>query len=436
MTVADLIIKLGLDSKGVTRGADTAVGAFNRIAKSATNFAAGFIGVGALERLSQKTVEYAGKINDLSTETGASTDALQEFDYAAEQNGAHLEDIGSALTKVAKAQVDALKGDSGKQNAFARLGVSLKDLKSLNPEEIFRKIAAAVKELPPSAQVTADVLDTLGKNAAALIPAFRGGFTEAADQARELGLIIDSETIKTLDDLGDEWQTIGRQLMAGIAPALKWLTDRFTDLRAKIAEFSGALGSLSVDFKKDKLGTIADILFPTAGKDNALGRARVAGEDAAANVYLSQMNATDRKKPTGGAPEAEEETRVKKIEDLRKKNADALEELYQKQLSREERITFLHQRRAEIAKQLANTTDGLKREELVAQDIDAIKGLQSLKKTSKSALSSPPQADDLARRGLFLGGIPQMNTLAQRQIQELRTVNRNLTQIDRSLNAE
>jgi hypothetical protein len=436
MTVADLIIKLGLDSKGVSRGADSAVREFNRISKSATNFAAGFIGVGALERLGQKTVEYAGKINDLSTETGASTDALQEFDYAAEQTGAKLEDIGTALVKVAKNQVDALKGDSGKQNAFARLGVSLKDLKSLNPEEIFRKIAAAVKELPPSAQVTSDIIDTLGKSASNLLPAFREGFSEAAAQARELGLIIDEDTIKKLDGLGDKFGSIGKRLMVSLAPALSWLADRVSDIMALLKKVGAFYGSLSVDLFRHPIDTLSDFVLPTHGKDNALGRAMTAAEDAGAEEYLAAMNATDAKKPRGGAPDAEEETKAKKIADLRKKNADALEELYQKQLSREERITFLHQRRAEIAKQLANTTDGLKREELVAQDIDAIRGLQSLKKTSKSALSSPPQADDLARRGLFLGGIPQMNTIAQRQLAALDKINRSIQTLDRNTNLE
>jgi hypothetical protein len=435
MTVADLIIKLGLNSSGVSRGADAAIKEFNRIAKSAASFAAGFVGIGAIsagvEELGRKTVEYAGKINDLSTETGASTDALQEFDYAAEQTGAKLEDISSALTKVAKNQAEALKGDTGKRNAFERLGASLKDLKSQSPEEIFRKIADQVKELPPSAQLTADVMDTLGKSATNLIPAFRAGFSEAAAQARALGVVIDKEVITKLDSLGDDWTTIGFQMRAGLAPVLGWLTDQLREAQARAFGFLAALLSIGTNLRNN----------PKQFLTNPRGIiAEAAAEGIGSYVQFkkeqSDATAANARRNRGPAPDPDAETTAKKVADLRKKNADALEELYQKQLSREERITFLHQRRAEIAKQLANTTDGLKREELVAQDIDAIKGLQSLKKTSKSALSSPPQADDLARRGLFLGGIPQMNTLAQRQIQELRTVNRNLTQIDRSLNAE
>jgi hypothetical protein len=435
MTFADLIIKLGLDSKGVSKGADTAVKEFRRISESAASFAAGFLGAGAilagLARLSEKTVEYAGKLTDLKAETNTSTDALQEFDFAASQNGATLDDVSDALRKVAKNQVDALGGDTGKQNAFARLGVSLKDLKSLNPEEIFRRIAAQVQQLPESAQLTADVMEALGKSATKLIPAFKNGFADAADQARQLGLVIDEEILTKLDALSDDWDVIGLQMRSGLAPVLGWLTDQLREAQARAFGFMSALISLGTNLTSNpkRLFTNPREIITEAAKEGLHSYQEFKDDQTAAT-------ATRARRKLGGAPEAEEETRTKKLADLRKKNADALNDLYEKQLSREERITYLHQRRAEIARQLATVTDPLKREELVSQDIDALKGMQSLKTTVRKATAPAPAVDEMARRGLFNGGMPQLKQISEQQLSELRNVNRNLQRVDRSLNAE
>jgi hypothetical protein len=432
MTVADLVIKLALDGKGVSKGADQVVKEINKIGKEVKGMVAGFVGFEALKRGGEKVIEYASKINDAATKTGASTKALQEFDYAAAQSGASLEDVTSALKKMQVAQVAALGGDEGKQNAFARLGVSLADLKSKNPEELFRQMAVALKSIAPSAQVTADVIETMGKSADVLLPAFREGFSEAADRAKELGLIIDDDIIKKLDDMADTWGTMGRQIMASLAPVLGWMADRLNDIRALIAFVGGALGSLSVDFQKNKFQTITDLMFPTSS--NAFGRAVTAGSGEAMKVYDAeaalQAHGRGHASATGELPNAE---RQKKIDELKAKTAKEIEEAIFKSLNHEQQINFLWAKRAELAKEIAAEKDPLKKEELRNQQAEVFKQISGLKSTAKANLGSPIQADQLARIGLFRGPVNEMKALADKQVAELKTANRTLNLIEKAI---
>lgn len=315
MTIADLIIKMSLDGKGVQRGADMAIGQFRKIGRAASNFIGGAFAVGTISTAMQKTVEYAGKINDLSQKLGVSTDALQAFDYAASQSGSSLDDVSTAITKLQQNMVQAMSKDGDKRDAFARMGVSLDDLKSKSPEQIFLQIAKSMNGVSVNAQRTADIMETLGKSATDLIPSFVNGFSQAADQAKELGQVMDESVVKELDNAGDEWAAAGKQLMVGLAPVITFLVARFNDLRAAIAYVSAALGSLSADVgQKGVLKTAADLLFPTKGSfgGNAYENASKAGEDAAAAIYKQAMDVADQRSKPATAIEVEEEIKKKK----------------------------------------------------------------------------------------------------------------------------
>lgn len=432
MTIADLLIKLSVDSKGVSHGINEASKEFKEIGNKVSTAVSGLVGLGAFEELTRRTIDYAGHISDLSARTGISTGALQEFDYAAKQSGASVDEVTSALEKLAQAQTQALGGDSTKQNAFARLGVSLSQLKEQRPEQVFKAIANNLKDIPQSAQLVNDMVETLGRSSTNLLPAFRDGFSDAAESARELGIVIDSDIIQKLDHFGDTFGTIGKQVISTFAPVVAWMSGQFDNFRAGVAYLSAALGSLSVDFQKNKLGTLVDLLLPTAGKDNALGRAKAAGEDAAASIFGEMLSSRKGPGSMGGAPDIEAAAQIKEVEKLREKNASALNDLLDKQMSKQERLNKLYKERAELAAAIVRESDPLRREELVSQDIKAIQDIQSIKTnaTSKRSLSTPA-VDHLERIGLFRGGMNDVKLVAESQLNELRQANRKLGQIER-----
>jgi len=161
--------------------------------------------VGAMQDLIKQGTEF----RDLSQRIGVSAQKLQEWAYAAEQTGASANDITIAVRYLRVAIAQALAGpESDAAAAFDRMGITLDDLRLKKPEEIFDQLAVSMKEIPDSAQLTADAMRLLGRSADALMPAMRGGFDAMAKDARRFGLIMQDGIVNRLGRMGDAMTTL------------------------------------------------------------------------------------------------------------------------------------------------------------------------------------------------------------------------------------
>lgn len=232
----DFMAKIGLDSSALTRGmaqvkakaaeaGAAAQGAGASAAKGISGQVAGMFAVGAIAAGARAIVDYGGKVTDLADRFSVSTDTVQALDYAAQQTGTSVETALGAIRKVAIATSDALGGNTDKLQAFERLGVTAEQLKTLSPEEIFNKLANNLKDMPMTAQVFSDINDTLGKAGQELMPMFQQGLEGMTTRARELGLIIDEETISKLDEMGDTMGEAGMRLKSAFAPVITFVMD-------------------------------------------------------------------------------------------------------------------------------------------------------------------------------------------------------------------
>lgn len=87
-------------------------------------------------------------------------------------------------------------------------------------------------------------MQLLGRSAAALLPAMRQGFADLAAQARDAGLVIESDLIEKLDEAGDKMEVVGARMRVGFAwiggklsDAWSWAADRLE------ATVQGAMGA-------------------------------------------------------------------------------------------------------------------------------------------------------------------------------------------------
>src|SRR5690349_10661007 len=129
----EILGRLGLDSSSFTaelNRASARAKTFEQQLGSSMGSTAGAIksqlaaafSVGFMVNAGKQAVEYGSKIADMSKKLDVSTDALQEFEFAANLSGASLEDIGAAFRGLAKAREAALGGDTGKLAAFSNFG--------------------------------------------------------------------------------------------------------------------------------------------------------------------------------------------------------------------------------------------------------------------------------------------------------------------------
>jgi hypothetical protein len=224
--VLNLIAKLGLNSSGFDEGLSKAEHKASQFGRSLGSRLAGFIGVAAVGAQARATIEYAGRINDLSTAAGVSAEALQEMDYAAKQNGASIEDMVKAMRNLAGARDAALKDPGGKEaQSFKSFGIGQDFLKSTtDPAALFRKLSDAVKGTAVDLNSLPEILDLIGSKNQALIPLMQAGFSEAAEEARKLGLVIENDVIGELDELGDSIDRNMSRFNAAVAKAIGWFS--------------------------------------------------------------------------------------------------------------------------------------------------------------------------------------------------------------------
>jgi len=235
----------GGDFHATLAKAKSATSAFGTsLAGMAKNKLVGLIGIGALAAEAKQVIDYAGRINDLSTRLGVSAEALQKLDYAAQLTGGTLDDFVGVLQKLAVNRKKALDDpDGATARAFAKLGISVEMLKHARLEDLLLKIGDGFKDAADPQALMTEMIEVLGKSSGAVFAAMREGLGDLGDEAKRLGLVIEDDVIKKLDEVGDKWAALGKRAASGFAPMLVVIAEigqRFVDLMSMIGEvFAG-----------------------------------------------------------------------------------------------------------------------------------------------------------------------------------------------------
>jgi hypothetical protein len=219
MAIFSLIAKLGLDGTNFESGLKKSQSLAKGVGKEITGTLAAMFAVDKIVQFGIAAIEAAGQINDLSSRLGVSTDFLQEMKYAAEQSGASLDDVAGAVEKLAIARMKALAGDEATIENFRKMGISMKTIKDLEASGLFMETGKLFAQGIDPQKLIGPFRELAGKGAGALIPAMVQGIAESAQQARDLGLVIDTDVIDALDDVADRMDTLKSMLM-GIGSTL------------------------------------------------------------------------------------------------------------------------------------------------------------------------------------------------------------------------
>ena len=184
-----------------------------------------------LAEIVTKTVETASALNDTSIALGVTTDAIQELGYAAQLNGSSVEGMSDGIRKLSINMAAAAEGSQEAAQTFRRLGVQITEGGKLRAADaVLGDIAEKFKAMPDGARKVAAAVGLFGKSGASLIPTLsegRDGLAALRQEARDLGIVLDTKTIAAGDALGDSWDklkaaanglryTVGGPLLASI----------------------------------------------------------------------------------------------------------------------------------------------------------------------------------------------------------------------------
>jgi hypothetical protein len=225
--------------------------------------------VESLAELGKKSFENIVNIGLLSEKIGTSTEMLSVLSLAAKDVGVSQEQLGNGLIKLAKAQDQASQGSTKQVDAFKRLGISMQDVKSKDPGQLFVQIADRMGTFEGGAKKAAIAQVLFGKSGSDLIPVLNelanGGFQKVADKAHRMGLAMSQDVVdgakrahKALIDLGNIAEGVATQFLSGFAPAAADAMEQFGNAVAgeggesaiggmkKLGEYLGFLAKLIV----------------------------------------------------------------------------------------------------------------------------------------------------------------------------------------------
>ena len=376
-----LMAVLGLDASRFKAGLDRANGQAAATGKqiglslgnNISGSLAGMASVGAITGLVRHTLDYASKVEDLSQRLGIGTEAVQAWDYALKQNGSSVESAASLFEKLATSRTNALAGDDKAIAAFRNLGVAVGDLKGKRLEDIALQIAEVFKSGDPQ-RLIGDLRQVGGRSAGEMVAAFRSGLSDLVRDAKSAGVVIGDAVIAGLDETGDRMQTVWMQFVAGIAPALNFVSKAIKGLWRGLESGMNMGVAFLGGFQKGSGGPLKSM------EDTAKElEAKWAEQDRLADERAKKR----KEKLTGGADDVENQKAERAGEQAAKRREELAERLAKLQgkhqldaLTKEERITELYRRRAELAEFLTRSGGKLTEENRLkaAIDLEELKG--------------------------------------------------------------
>lgn len=215
--------------------------------------------------MAEATAATADTIDKTSQKIGLSTQAYQEWDYVLSQNGMNIESMKTGLNKLNNTVDDTISGNEAAAEKFARLGISMDDLKGKSREEIFEMTIAGLQGMTDESERAAVANDLLGKSAVELAPLFNqtAESTDALRQkANDLGMVMSETAIKAGVDYTDAKDTltrafagiknsIGADLLPGFTSIANGLTALITgqkdagqQLQAGVQELVGSISDI------------------------------------------------------------------------------------------------------------------------------------------------------------------------------------------------
>ena len=200
------------------------------------------------EKVNQ-ALEFAEALKKVSEQTGLSTQQIQEFRYAASQAGVATEQADAGLLKFNKTLGDAQLGNQKAGKALKELGVTSTDLHTaiLQAADGFEHIKSKSEQAALSFQV-------FGRQNGALVIAMAEGakgLNEYAQQAQELGLALNEQTVNGAVNAAHKLSALSMVLKTELSSAVAQNASgiaNFADMFIRLASEIGIAGRALANF--------------------------------------------------------------------------------------------------------------------------------------------------------------------------------------------
>lgn len=293
--------------KGISDEMAKVRASFEGSMKSVFNFSGALKGLVAgatltgLIALVKHSIDAADKMYKLAQATGVPVEELSALAYAANLSDVEVEDLAKSLEKLDRNMVKAAEGTGEAADAFAAMGISVKNtdgsLKST--DQMLGEIADKFSKYKDGAEKTALAMAIFGKSGAAMIPMLnRGsqGIQEMAEEARELGLVLSEESAAAAEQFNDNIKRLGGVSKGWIAAVRNEFLPTLNELTESLIQSAKESGGLE---KAAKVGATGIRLLVSAGIVT-VGVFKTLGDGLAAIAALLYTSVATAFKSAGG----------------------------------------------------------------------------------------------------------------------------------------
>ena len=232
----------------------------------------------AMISMTKESAAFADNIITLSMQTGQSTQQLQEFSYATELIDVSVDTLQGSLTKLTNNMQDTMNGTGNAKDSFDALGISVTNadgsMRSAN--DVFYETIDALGKVKNETERDAMSMDIFGRSAQDLNPLIIQGsktLKAYADEAHNMGYVLDDEALSALGAVDDAYQRLQKtqegvknQLAVEFAP---YLEEFYGDVTSMVKDGGKAIkDSGIVDAFGMLLETVGDILNPMSDLSN------------------------------------------------------------------------------------------------------------------------------------------------------------------------
>lgn len=226
----------------------------------------------AMISMTKESAAFADNIITLSMQTGQSTQQLQEFSYATELIDVSVDTLQGSLRKLTNNMQDTMNGTGNAKDSFDALGISVTnaDGSMRNANDVFYETIDALGKVKNETERDAMSMDIFGRSAQDLNPLIIQGsktLKAYADEAHNMGYVLDDEALSALGAVDDAYQRLQKtqegvknQLAVEFAP---YLEEFYGDATQGVKDLGKAIkDSGIVDAFGMLLETVGDILNP------------------------------------------------------------------------------------------------------------------------------------------------------------------------------
>lgn len=244
-----LTAKLSLDMAAFERGMTRAVSAART---SASKMVAYFAGIGSASGFVlgiKNAYEYARSLEILSRNTGFSTKSMSVFKVAMEDTGVSMELFQRTSRMIAKEVMLGMHGDQAATAGMEQIGLHVRDLIKLNPEQQFMAVGNAIASLKSPTLQAAAAVSRFGSESAKMLSFFKNkeALANAAEAVGKQAEIFERSG-KTMEKIAVRIGHIKVKAMGfflGTAESIMPMVDKFSAMfnKADFTAWGAKLGA-------------------------------------------------------------------------------------------------------------------------------------------------------------------------------------------------